>query len=49
LFVLFARRFISEGAQAKMNKKFYERTKPGERKWQRGDFGRKAAEKELAE
>ena len=52
----FARRFMTEGAQAKMNKKFYERAKPTQQKRQRGDFERKAArkqaekeEKELAE
>lgn len=47
--MVFARRFLSEGAQAKMNKKFYERTKPGEQKRRRGDFERKAEEKELVE
>ena len=52
----FARRFMTEGAQAKMNKKFYERAKPTQQKRHRGDFERKAArkqaekeEKELAE
>lgn len=47
--MVFARRFMSEGAQAKMNKKFYERAEPGEQKRHRGDFERKAEEKELAE
>lgn len=45
----FARRFMTEGAQAKMNKKFYEKAKPGQRKRHRGDFERKAAEKEEKE
>jgi short-subunit dehydrogenase len=47
--MVFARRFMTEGAQAKMNKKFYEPAKPTEQKRQRGDFERKAEEKELAE
>ncbi len=47
--MVFARRFMTEGAQAKMNKKFYERAEPGEQKRRRGDFERKADEKELAE
>jgi uncharacterized protein len=50
--LVFARRFMTEGAQAKMNKKFYERAKPTQQKRRRGDFERKAAqkeEKELAE
>jgi short-subunit dehydrogenase len=47
--MVFARRFMSEGAQAKMNKKFYEPAKPGERKRNRGDIERKAEEKELSE
>jgi short-subunit dehydrogenase len=54
--LVFARRFMTEGAQAKMNKKFYEKAKPTQRKRHRGDFERKAAlketkkeEKELAE
>src|SRR4051812_8498508 len=38
----FARRFMTEGAQAKMNKKFYERAKPTQRKRRRGDIERKA-------
>jgi short-subunit dehydrogenase len=42
----FARRFMTEGAQAKMNKKFYERAKPTQQKRHRGDFERKAAQKE---
>jgi len=42
----FARRFMAEGAQAKMNKKFYERAKPTQQKRHRGDFERKAAQKE---
>lgn len=37
---------MTEGAQAKMNKKFYERTKPSQRKRHRGDFEREAAQKE---
>jgi len=45
----FARRFMTEGAQAKMNKKFYEKAKPSQRKRHRGDFERKAAEKEEKE
>jgi uncharacterized protein len=54
--LVFARRFMTEGAQAKMNKKFYEKAKPTQQKRHRGDFERKAAvkraekeEKELAE
>jgi hypothetical protein len=47
--MVFARRFMTEGAQAKMNKKFYERTTPAERKRHRGDFERKAEEKEITE
>jgi short-subunit dehydrogenase len=50
--LVFARRFMTEGAQAKMNKKFYEKAKPAQRKRRRGDFERKAErkeEKELAE
>ena len=47
--MVFARRFMTEGAQAKMNKKFYEPAKPNEQKRQRGDIERKAEEKELAE
>jgi hypothetical protein len=47
--MVFARRFMTEGAQAKMNKKFYESAKPAQQKRQRGDFERKAEEKELAE
>jgi len=42
----FARRFMTEGAQAKMNKKFYERAKPTQQKRHRGDFERKAARKQ---
>jgi len=42
----FARRFMTEGAQAKMNKNFYERAKPTQQKRHRGDFERKAAQKE---
>jgi len=45
--LVFARRFMTEGAQAKMNKKFYERAKKTKR--HRGDFERKAAEKEEKE
>jgi short-subunit dehydrogenase len=47
--LVFARRFMTEGAQAKMNKKFYERAKPEQRKRQRGDFERKGAKKEEKE
>jgi hypothetical protein len=47
--MVFARRFMTEGAQAKMNKKFYEPARPEQQKRQRGDFERKAEEKELAE
>ncbi|HWD90766.1 MAG TPA: SDR family oxidoreductase [Verrucomicrobiae bacterium] len=47
--MVFARRFMTEGAQAKMNKKFYEPAEPAQRKRHRGDFERKAAEKELSE
>jgi short-subunit dehydrogenase len=43
--LVFARRFLTEGAQAKMNKKFYERAKPSKQKRHRGDFERKAEEK----
>lgn len=46
---VFARRFMTEGAQAKMNKKFYEPAKPGQHKRNRGDIERKAEEKELSE
>jgi uncharacterized protein len=45
--LVFARRFMTEGAQAKMNKKFYEKAKPTQRKRHRGDFERKAEEKEI--
>lgn len=47
--MVFARRFMTEGAQAKMNKKFYEPAKPGRHKRNRGDIERKAEEKELSE
>jgi short-subunit dehydrogenase len=47
--LVFARRFMTEGAQAKMNKKFYERAKPAQQKRRRGDFERKAAQKEEKE
>ncbi|HLX70547.1 MAG TPA: SDR family oxidoreductase [Verrucomicrobiae bacterium] len=47
--MVFARRFMTEGAQAKMNKKFYEPAKPGQQKRNRGDIERKAEEKELSE
>lgn len=47
--MVFARRFMTEGAQAKMNKKFYEPAKPGQHKRNRGDIERKAEEKELSE
>jgi uncharacterized protein len=47
--LVFARRFLTEGAQAKMNKKFYERAKPAQQKRRRGDFERKAARKEAKE
>jgi short-subunit dehydrogenase len=46
--MVFARRFMTEGAQARMNKKFYEPAKPQYRR-NRGDIERKAEEKELAE
>jgi short-subunit dehydrogenase len=44
--MVFARRFMTEGAQAKMNKKIYERAKPTDQKRHRGDFERKAARKQ---
>ena len=47
--MVFARRFMTEGAQAKMNKKFYESAKPAQQKRCRGDFERKAEQKELSE
>jgi len=47
--LVFSRRFLSEGAQAKKNKKFYERVEPAKQKRRRGDIERKAEEKELAE
>src|SRR5215469_3590097 len=47
--MVFARRFMTEGAQAKMNKKFYQPARPAQQKRRRGDFERKAEEKELAE
>lgn len=47
--MVFARRFMTEGAQAKMNKKFYEPAKSSQRKRNRGDIERKAEEKELSE
>jgi short-subunit dehydrogenase len=47
--LVFARRFMTEGAQAKMNKKFYERTKAQQVKRHRGDFERKAQQKEEKE
>lgn len=47
--MVFARRFMTDGAQAKMNKKFYEPAKPGQHKRNRGDVERKAEEKELSE
>lgn len=47
--MVFARRFMTEGAQAKMNKKFYESAKPEDRKRQRGDIETKAEQKELSE
>lgn len=42
--LVFARRFLSEGAQAKMNEKVYEKMDPSERKREPGDVRR--AEKE---
>jgi short-subunit dehydrogenase len=47
--LVFARRFMTEGAQAKMNKKFYERAKPAAQKRRRGDVERKAEEKHFTE
>ncbi|HWC59867.1 MAG TPA: SDR family oxidoreductase [Verrucomicrobiae bacterium] len=44
--LVFARRFITVGAQAKINKKFYEKAKPSQIKRHRGDFERKAAREE---
>ncbi len=38
-----ARRFLSEGAQAKLNQKFYEEVPPQDRKRERGDVEREAA------
>lgn len=47
--LVFARRFLTEGGQARMNKKFYEETKAKSRKRQPGDIKRKAEEKHLSE
>jgi short-subunit dehydrogenase len=47
--LVFARRFLTEGGQARMNKKFYEKAKPAKRKRRRGDIERKAEEKQLSE
>lgn len=47
--MVFARRFMTEGAQAKMNKKLYESAKPSQQKRSRGDIERKAEERELSE
>ncbi|HYG24325.1 MAG TPA: SDR family oxidoreductase [Verrucomicrobiae bacterium] len=47
--LVFARRFLTEGGQARLNKKFYEKAKPQSRKRQRGDIERKAEEKQLSE
>jgi len=44
--MVFAHRFMTEGAQAKMNKKIYECAKPNQQKRHRGDFERKAARKQ---
>ncbi|HEU5124075.1 MAG TPA: SDR family oxidoreductase [Verrucomicrobiae bacterium] len=41
----FARRFLTEGAQAKMNEKFYEEAKPSDRSRRRGDVERKHQKK----
>jgi short-subunit dehydrogenase len=43
--LVFARRFLSESAQAKMNKKFYERVPPEDQKRERGEFETAAAKK----
>lgn len=40
--LVFARRFMTEGGQARMNRKFYENEEPSKSKRQRGDFERKA-------
>jgi len=47
--LVFARRFMTETAQARMNKKLYEEAKPEKRSRKRGDVERKAEEKDLAE
>jgi short-subunit dehydrogenase len=47
--LVFTRRLLSEGGQAKKSKKFYEPVKPKQIKRRRGDIERKAAEKALTE
>ncbi len=51
--LVFARRFMTEGGQARMNKKFYEDADPSKRKRRRGDIEQKAErereEKQLSE
>jgi hypothetical protein len=47
--LVFARRFLSEGAQARKNKKFYEKAPADKRKRSRGDVEAKTAEKEHRE
>lgn len=46
--IVFSRRFLSEGAQAKLNEKMYEKVKPSARKRSSGDIRAKKGEKELA-
>ena len=43
--LVFARRFMSEGGQARLNKKLYEEAKPKDRKRKRGDIEAKAEQK----
>lgn len=47
--LVFARRFMTEGGQARMNKKFYEKVKSGKVKRKRGDLEQKAEEKQFSE
>jgi uncharacterized protein len=51
--LVFARRFMTKGAQARINKKFYEDAKPAKRKRRPGEIQRKAQrerdEKHLSE
>ena len=40
-----ARRILSEGAQAKLNQKFYEEIPPDDQKYDRGDMEKEAAQR----